>query len=56
MGTNKSQIEFRVTMELDGGWARNLSREELAEYLEARLNRALGFRGKVKKLLALRQK
>lgn len=56
MGTNKREIEIRITMELEGEWARNLTREELQEYLKARLNHALGFRGKVKELLGLRQK
>lgn len=56
METNKNQIEFRVTMELEERWARNLGREELQEYLRIRLDRALGFRGRVKKIVALRVK
>lgn len=49
-------MKFNVTLELDEKWASNLTREELIEYLKARLDYSLGFRGHVKKLSAPRQK
>ena len=49
MGTDVTQVAFKVTLELDKKWARNMTREELIEYIEARLTSSLGFRGQVKK-------
>ena len=49
MGKDVKQITFNVTLELDKKWARNMTREELIEYIEARLTSSLGFRGLVKK-------
>ena len=57
---DNNQITFKGTLEVDGKWASNFSREELLEYLleylKERLNYSLGFRGEVKKLSVSRQK
>jgi len=50
------QIKLKVTLDLDEKWAKNYGNEELLEYLKARLNYSLGFRGQVKKMTAPRQK
>ena len=44
------EIRFKVTLELNEKWARNQTTEELVDYLKARLNSSLGFRGQIKKL------
>jgi hypothetical protein len=44
-----NEIRFKVTLELDAKWASNQSSEELAQYIQERLNSSLGFRGQVKK-------
>ncbi len=44
-----AQVAFNVTLELNEKWARNMTREELIEYIEARLTSSLGFRGQLKK-------
>ena len=43
-------IKFKVTVQLNEKWASNLTTEEIIEYLKARMNSSLGFRGKIKKL------
>ena len=57
---DNNQIAFKGTLEVDGKWASNFSREELLEYLleylKGRLNYSLGFRGEVKKLSVSSQK
>lgn len=54
--TDNKQIKFNVTLKLDEKWVKKFSREELLEYLKARLNYSLGFRGRVKRLTSPRQK
>ena len=54
--TDNKQIKFNVTLELDEKWVKNFSSEELLEYLKARLNYSLGFRGQVNRLTSPRQK
>ena len=49
MDTDKNQITFKVTLDLDKKWASHLTRDELAEYIKERLNSSLGFRGRVKR-------
>jgi hypothetical protein len=44
------EIKFKVTLELNEKWASNQTTEELVDYLKARLNSSLGFRGQIKKL------
>lgn len=44
------ELRFKVTLELNEKWASNQSSEELVDYLKARLNSSLGFRGQIKKL------
>lgn len=44
-----NEIRFKVTLELDAKWASNLTAEEMALYIQERLNSSLGFRGQVKK-------
>ncbi len=56
MESGDNQLKFNITLELDEKWASNFSREELREYLKARLDYSLGFRGYVKKLSKPRQK
>ena len=48
-----TEIKFKVTINLEEKWAKNLSQEELLEYIKARLNSSLGFRGQIKKLTVL---
>jgi hypothetical protein len=43
-------IKFKVTIQLDEKWANNMPTEELIEYIKARMNSSLGFRGKIRKL------
>jgi len=43
-------IKFKVTLQLDEKWAGNQTSEEIIEYIKARINSSLGFRGKIKKL------
>ena len=43
-------IKFKVTLQLDEKWANNMTTEELIEYIKARMNSSLGFRGKIRKL------
>ena len=44
------EVTFRVTLQLDEKWVSRLTHEETVDYLEARLNSSLGFRGAIKKL------
>ena len=45
-----NQITAKVTLNLDEKWASNLTSEELNDYIRTRLDFALGFRGRVKKI------
>ncbi len=45
----KNKITFRVTLELDGKWASNLTTEEIIDYIKTRMNSSLGFKGAVNK-------
>jgi hypothetical protein len=54
--TDIKQLKLKVTLNLDEKWAQNYSSEELLDYLKARLNYSLGFRGQVKKMTTPRQK
>ena len=44
------ELRFKVTLELNEKWASNQTSDELVDYLKARLNSSLGFRGQIKKL------
>ncbi|MFC1848377.1 hypothetical protein ACFLXV_03610 [Chloroflexota bacterium] len=44
------ELKFKVTLELNEKWAGNQTTEELVDYIKARLNSSLGFRGQIKKL------
>jgi len=44
------ELKFRVTLELNDKWAKGQTDEEIVDYLKARLNSSLGFRGQIKKL------
>jgi len=48
----QTEVRLKVTLSLDRKWTKNFdgNRAELLEYLKARLNSSLGFRGQVKKL------
>ena len=56
MSAIDNKIRLNVTLELDQKWASQLTKEELTEYLKARLNYSLGFRGQVKKMTPIRIK
>jgi hypothetical protein len=43
-------ITLKMTLTIDGRWSAQMSEEDLIEYLIAKLNNNLGFRGQVKKL------
>lgn len=49
-------MKLNITIELDQKWASQMTKEELAKYLKARLNYSLGFRGQVKKMSPIRTK
>ena len=44
------ELKFKITLELNEKWAGTQTSEELVEYVKARLNSSLGFRGQIKKL------
>ncbi len=44
------EFKFKGTLQLDEKWASNQTTEELIEYIKARINSSLGFRGQIKKL------
>ena len=44
------EIKFKATLKLDEKWAGRQTTEELIEYIKAKINSSLGFRGQVKKL------
>ena len=44
------ELKFKVTLELNEKWAGNQTTEELVDYIKARLNSSLGFRGQIKKV------
>ena len=48
--TNPNEVTFVVTLRIDEKWASTQTAEELVDYLSARFNSSLGFRGAVKKL------
>jgi hypothetical protein len=54
--TDDRQITFSATLEVDEKWASNMTPDELTEYLKARLDYALGFRGHVRRLKTRRKK
>ncbi len=56
MGMEKREIIFRVTLQLDEKWAGRQTQEEVVDYLEARLNSSLGFRGAIKKLKVMKER
>ena len=43
-------ITVTMTLKIDGRWSAQMSEEDLIEYLTAKLDNNLGFRGRVKKL------
>ena len=49
---SNGQITFKMTLNLDENWASHLSKDELVEYLKARLNSSLGFRGQIRGCIA----
>lgn len=48
------ELKIKVTLNVNGKWAASLTPEELDEYIKARLNSSLGFRGQVKKIKVVR--
>ena len=44
---DNNQIKVRVTLELNKNWAKNLSKEQLTEFIKVKFDTALGFRGQV---------
>ena len=44
------EIKFKATLKPDEKWAGRQTTEELIEYIKAKINSSLGFRGQVKKL------
>ena len=45
-----NMITVKMTLRIDGRWSAQMSEEDLIEYLTAKLDNNLGFRGQVKKL------
>lgn len=46
---NDNKITFKATINVDKKWSKHMSDEELIEYIQARLNSSLGFRGAIEK-------
>jgi hypothetical protein len=46
---NDNKITFKATIRVDKKWSKQMSDEELIEYIQARLNSSLGFRGAIEK-------
>ncbi len=44
------EFKFKGTLQLDEKWASNQTTDDLTEYIKARINSSLGFRGQIKKL------
>jgi len=44
------EIKFKATLKLDEKWVGKQTTEQLMEYIKAKINSSLGFRGQVKKL------
>lgn len=44
------EIKFKLTLKLSEKWAGAMSTEELIKCIKDKLNKSLGFRGKIKKL------
>ena len=53
METNR--VVVKMTIELDDKWTSNLTRDEVIEYLKARFNSSLGFRGGIKRFRIVKQ-
>ena len=49
-------ITVTMTLKIDGRWSAQMSEEDLIEYLTAKLDNNLGFRGRVKKLRLVSQR
>ena len=49
-------ITVTMTLEIDGRWSAQMSEGDLIEYLTAKLDNNLGFRGRVKKLRLVSRK
>ena len=47
------EIKFKATLRLDEKWVGKQTTEQLIEYIKARINGSLGFRGQVKKLTVI---
>ena len=56
MKKDSHQLKLTITLALDEKWANNLTPEELREYIKARLDYSLGFRGQVVRVGKLRQR
>ena len=52
MAAEKKGVRLTLTVEVNAKWAEHLSREDLVETLRGRVDFALGFRGKVKRVRA----
>ena len=44
------EIKFKATLKLDEKWVGKQTTEQLIDYIKARINSSLGFKGQVKKL------
>ena len=47
------EIEFKATLKLDEKWVGKQTMEQLMECIKARIDRSLGFKGRVKKLAVI---
>jgi hypothetical protein len=45
----ENRITFKATINVNSQWAKHMSDEELIDYIQARLNSSLGFRGALEK-------
>jgi hypothetical protein len=46
---NDNRITIKATIGIDKKWSKQMSEDELVEYIKARLNSSLGFRGAIEK-------
>jgi hypothetical protein len=44
-----NKITFKATIGVDKKWSKQMSEEDLIEYIKARLNSSMGFRGAIEK-------
>ena len=47
---SNSEVSITMTLKLDEEWSQHQDEDELVDYLRARIDSSLGFRGRIKRL------